>query len=964
MRALHALFLTPEMYGLEYSTAVIMDNYLKEMSIGYAGQISWIYGEDSAMPQGIYKAFDASYGGIKVPKDETGIMVSSVKDFYKNMKRLLKNFIDEKKDHPMKMKGKSPTEAVVEMLDIEGKKKDKFEMFFLSRDMYSSSYFVMGEDMLNPIPEEYIRLAAKSLKSGKSFNMMSLQNFEVAVGFPLATGLPFTGEFQMPRLRQLSGKMKISTGSDLPIGSASKLDKMIAAMDIRMVISQKGQSRFGFVTPFDGTQYVTGTDKNIHFHIPMSAKVNCDVAKKEIRMKLMPMNKNKAVKMVHWSAMPFTARKNIEDLKPTASMGNPGMMIMKKDEEEQSMTIIGSEKRGLSFKITETKSGESSSVLEKMTDLDTIWQNVLFPMVDRKVEPYSIDVLSIPSPSSDPEINFVVGWDTMSKNELSDNSSEMSHRWMSKPEIIEPLDKDLASPFRKREMMKEALKELPAADAVAVDIALELPGEDKMNYIMTTALATSKINEKFKALVYMRSGGTQKAWEACATAQGSSPAVPPFEPEMMESEKLQRGMDIKIGIGISCKSGVQSVLHARQWQSKEFQEAIHKNKKMYESMGIPKTLMDRATIIVHEADEEMDKWEKHPKNMKRLIGNSKALHQLVSNFESQTNSEDERNERYVRLDGSIEPGTKKLRLDLKAPMMGLDYTASTELIPGILPMMLLESDATYGSGYIKKIGRRGSVHKSIPPEDVCLIEKDFVTTFDGLEYPLELSKCWCIAVTSVPEQESKLSKPAIESDKQTSITIRKDESDDSKREISVTLGSEEIQMTKPNSEIMVKINRKMIDWSSNEYLIKEGEDDELVIVKLPGEAVSIESEKYGLKIIFDGRRTLIEMDDKYRDSVRGLCGNFDSESSNDLLTPHNRLSPKPQDFASLYVLPEKECQSSSKGVREMEKSLPVDKPRLTDVVSDREAGRPNHHGKWGSSDPFSSRYSKKTQYDV
>uniref|UniRef100_A0A6V7IJM7 VWFD domain-containing protein n=1 Tax=Bracon brevicornis TaxID=1563983 RepID=A0A6V7IJM7_9HYME len=101
------------------------------------------------------------------------------------------------------------------------------------------------------------------------------------------------------------------------------------------------------------------------------------------------------------------------------------------------------------------------------------------------------------------------------------------------------------------------------------------------------------------------------------------------------------------------------------------------------------------------------------------------------------------------------------------------------------------------------------------------------------------------------------------------------------------------------------------------------------------------------------------MSDKYRDSVRGLCSNYDGEKNNDFLTPRNRLAPNPEDFSALYTLPVAECKSVAQNLRMMEKSLPRDSPRFQNVVSDRDAGRSTHpKNNWG---PQSSPKSLKNQ---
>ncbi|XP_015117716.1 vitellogenin [Diachasma alloeum] len=954
-------FLTPENYGGEYSAGHIIDNYLKELNIHYIAEVGWIYGEDSAMPQGIYTSFNTIYGGFKVPQDETGIMVSSVKDFYKTLKHLLKNVLGEKNDQVESKTAETASEAIVEMLDIEGKKKDKFEFYFLSRDKYSSSYFVIGEDMLHPIPKEYIKKAAESLKAGKNFDLMSLQNFEVTVGLPTATGLPFTFDFQIPRLRKLSGKVQATTSPDISQESTAGPEKVNTATDIRAVFSQKVQSRFRFVTPFDGQQYVTGIDKNLQFHLPMSIQANYDISKNQLSVKIASLNKNEQSKLFHFSTVPFTSLCDVEDFKPLSSEDHSGKSVMNRDVED-STNVVGKKTRGMLFKITESKPDGSPSALEKIIDPEIELEHIMFPLAKKEVEYYKIEVLDVPSPSSKQEIDLVIGWDSMLKNKPTDSQlSKDSHRWSSNPEVIEPSDKKPGSLSRKKQMMQEALKDLPVADAAAVDFAVELPGEEAKTYLMTTAVAKSKVDGKFKALVYVRTDDVatrSRPFEACATVHGSSPRLPPFEANKIKREELKRSLDIRISVGNSCKSGTKSDLHARQWQSSEFREFVEKDKKMYEAWGVPITFMDKASLVVHESKSDVeDQWMNHPKNTKRLdLSKNKALNKFMANHDSDSNSEDEA---YVRLDVDVKPNTKKARFDLTAPMMDFDYKYENELPWSMVPLLSAQGEETYEDRDLKAIGNRESTHRLSSPEGVCVLEKDYVNTFDGAEYPLNMNQCWYLAVTSAPEKESKVSKPAIRSDKQASITIRKDESDELKRQISLSLGHEEIQLSKPDSEVQVKLNRKLVDLSSGVYFDKEGEEDELEIIKLSDEAVRVKSKKFGLKITFDGHRAQIKVDDKYRDSVRGLCGNFDSEPSNDFLTPRNRLSSKPQDFTSLYILPVKECQSTSKNLREAEKSLPLDKPRLNNVVSDREAGRTTHQGKWGSSDTPSVRDNRK-----
>ncbi|XP_063977532.1 vitellogenin-like [Diachasmimorpha longicaudata] len=943
-------FLTPENYGDEYSAGHIIDDYLKDLNIHYFAELGWIYGEDGAMPQGVYTSFNTLYGDFKAPTDETGIMVSSVKDFYKILQSLLNNVFRKRKDQVYTGKAETASEAIVEMLGIQPKKRDKFEFYYLSRDTYRSSYFMIGEDMLSPIPDEYINKAIASLKRGKNFHLMSLQNYEVTVGLPTATGLPFTFDFQIPRLRKFSGTAKAIINPDTTQYSNIGVQAINTTLDMHVLFAQKVQSRFGFVTPFEGQEYVTAIDKNLQLYLPVSVKTAYDISKKQIRFEISPVNKNIQSKLFHCDIIPFTSRSDVADLTPIASAYNTDKLEMNEGVKESSR-IVGKKSNGLLFKIIESKRDATPSILDTIHP-EMQLEHILFPLARKDIKYYKIEIFNVPNPSSKQEIDIIISWDTMLKSMKTNSQSlQRSTDWSSKPEVYEPSDKTSGSSSRMKEMMLQALKDLPCADAAAIDMALELPGTETKNYLMTIAVAKSKVDGKFKALVYVRSdnvGYPSTPFEACATVHGLNPHLPPFEANEIKGEDLERNVDIRISVGTACKSGRISALHGRQWQSLELREIIEKDKNTFMNWGLPTTFMDKGSFIVYEANDTMDdQWSNHPKNTRQMgRSNNNVPSKFLGNDNSASTSQ---NEASVRLDFDVEPATKEARFDFKAPIMNLNYKHTKQLPRSMIPLLSAQSEETYDDRNIKAIGRRTSTQRLASPDGVCVLEKDFIITFDGTEYPLNMNQCWYIAMTSVPEKDPSGSKPAIQSDKQASITIRKDESDNLKRQISLSLGHEEIQLSKPNSEVEVKLNRKLIDLSSGVYFDKEGEEDELEIIKLSDEAVRVKSKKYGLKITFDGHRAQIKVDEKYRDSVRGLCGNFDSEPSNDLLTPRNRLSSKPQDFTSLYVLPVKECQSTSMDLRELEKSLPLDKPRFNNVLSDREAGRTTHQGKWQSS---------------
>jgi hypothetical protein len=77
----------------------------------------------------------------------------------------------------------------------------------------------------------------------------------------------------------------------------------------------KVESVIGFITPFDGLQYVAGLDKDVLYNIPLNAKIDVDIRNKNLSLTLTPMNDNR-VRMVQTLARPYTSIHNFFDVVP------------------------------------------------------------------------------------------------------------------------------------------------------------------------------------------------------------------------------------------------------------------------------------------------------------------------------------------------------------------------------------------------------------------------------------------------------------------------------------------------------------------------------------------------------------------------------------------------------------------------------------------------------------------------
>jgi len=94
----------------------------------------------------------------------------------------------------------------------------------------------------------------------------------------------------------------------------------------------------------------------------------------------------------------------------------------------------------------------------------------------------------------------------------------------------------------------------------------------------------------------------------------------------------------------------------------------------------------------------------------------------------------------------------------------------------------------------------------------------------------------------------------------------------------------------------------------------------------------------------------LQLSSKYRNNIRGLCGNYDMQADNDFITPKNCIMEKPEEFTAMYAITDRNCEGPApKNRRRAEHATCTEQSyRQSNVISDREAGRSwTEHKQWG-----------------
>ncbi|XP_011695998.1 PREDICTED: vitellogenin-3-like [Wasmannia auropunctata] len=183
----------------------------------------------------------------------------------------------------------------------------------------------------------------------------------------------------------------------------------------------------------------------------------------------------------------------------------------------------------------------------------------------------------------------------------------------------------------------------------------------------------------------------------------------------------------------------------------------------------------------------------------------------------------------------------------------------------------------------------------------CTLDKNMVITFDKRVYPVTLGTTKYVLLITYLIQDPNNRKNHMTIAEELIVAVVAKDMNDGSRSVNIILGKREVKLTKLGHETIATFNgATVIDSKKRSYGYIAHREIIFVIVKLPDGSIVCDSQKYGITVAYDGNRVNIRTVDRYRNAVRGLCGNYDSNTGNDFLTPGKYLLTKPEEFAATY----------------------------------------------------------------
>ncbi|XP_077269193.1 vitellogenin-3-like [Temnothorax americanus] len=813
---------------------------------------------------------------------------------------------------------KSRVEKLAQALKIKPEYLNKLEGNVYLDTIYNLIFYPFES---NSVPS-YSKLQ-DFWKKDQKLELTVFNNYESTVSFPIETnGLPFVYSLESPTLIKLQLESK-----------TQEYANNVKESTIKVVLGNRIQRRFGFVAPFEHQNYMAGIDDNKLLQVPVKLQVDYNMKQKTIELMIRPKSPQNPMdsQFTLWrhTTVPFTTRQDILNLQPVYLDKNTHLVLTSKKHE----TTIEKDLFSLNVEsdIGEIKQRDLGNSVAKLWELhkanDGHFKNV--------------SILMNPERERRSELRINIAYDNLEVNALNQQSQEL------KPQGVPIPSNKPNSSERRNQIMQSLARGLQSGKVYVFDVNYNVPTA-KERQVLSAGFVRSNLDRKSKAFLYWNSQSPQMEGEvkneACYLQEINNSPDTPLNFEYILKNPPVDNVRAELLYGKRCEGGNKVVIDGKATRSDQLQEILENSETVKQCrQEIQKG--NKLAPVCQKAIESAQVRDQYDLTIgpngfveKILAWVINYLSDLLLKYVELTVTNSGADTVSIRLNAlplmvnavpKVSIRTPKLNVTFPHPM---ETTMNTQQLTEAVDNML-----------------QNQLEK-----DSCIFDEHKITTFDKRTYPVTMGAVKHVMLTTYPQQDPENRKQQMTIPEKMRAAILAEDGDYGTKSVTVYLGNQEVELYKYNNHFQVKVGGQIVEVS--QYKSYQGiQNGEVIyeIVELPDGSIALNSDKYGIHVVYNGEYVHIIVSDKYRNNIRGLCGNYDRNPSTDFLTPQNCILMKPEEFAATYALLQENSQGPVvENKRKAEQAqcyeLPSGRHLMRNVISDKEAGRQSTEGKnWG-----------------
>ncbi|CAH2002693.1 unnamed protein product [Acanthoscelides obtectus] len=938
--------LTTAEYGQQHGGAFLRHYFYHHLNVMYSEEYSTFGAEESFQAHGYKYSLNANLNGLYRKVFSVQKMVSNLQElFHVGMMQTdsyQKQQERQKQASEEQMKNPWSSIRIARLMKISNEEREQLEGNLLLQ--FEQLYQTLPFDnmTIENIPQ-VVKEWEEELKAGKKIDYVKFVNSrDLALSFPTEMGFPFLYTYDTPIVIKLEGDLKFESQPQLSKdGKLYTPDTLSLISEMAFTYGSKTQGRLSFYTPFDHQQYFAGFDKHMHIHVPLHGKLQYDVKNMQVKAEIIPKEVHQGAYLFHYSTWPYTSYVDIMSFKPLAHQ--PSTHIIKRHSIKNWEQTFGKRQTGLAFHLKVEHEREfitSHHLFDLMKEgmfkrevnwnqLYTIYRgiqlsgslsNLLSDVWSNGAIQYSrIDVSYLPEESTVSKYVVHIGHQHRYHKEgpVSENSANADLTTQVMLGSGSPLE-------RQQKVMDRVSQGIKSVKAMVMEMSVEFQGDITRKYLLIGGLGKSNVDPISRLFLHYHKSADSaefKPYELTLEGRNDIPNTNALDLlyTMKAEPKVDSHMTLRFGSPHQAMSKIDGFFEFRRSEErKQYLKHLPNYLQCINDMGKGNKQSQTCVNITMEANLlDRVKVKLSYDNLKPdIIDTLRAFFEAARvnyffNVETQRGQSSggvSGQENRISIQGRFDPDLKFLNVSVR------EHDRETTFTNFRIGQYLKEIMVLHPVFHLKSRVMSKAMGLDLY-RPTCVVDRRNTFTFNNFSYPMDLQSRWTVMFQYVPkdarhgDRQQPVQETLMYSPENYAILVRAGQ-DKNNKEVLMTISSPETEYRVTEIKLLpyggdqdgvkakVYFDGQEIQVSDKQSFDIHG--DHIQIYSLPNGEVKVEV-KGRYYIIYDGQTIRLNpLSDMFRDSVRGLCGQFNDERAEELMTAPNCIARDPLKFVKSF----------------------------------------------------------------
>lgn len=447
---------------------------------------------------------------------------------------------------------------ISEMLNIKYDHQEPLEAGLNINFMHQERYFTLNENDLNKLPIT-IRDLITNLKQGveKHYTKV-LSQAEVSVMFPMAMGVPFIYKYKEPTVLHVQGKVQGN------INLAKKTNDLSGSIhkEIQITYARNIDGSVGFYDTLADKYASVGIINKAQLYIPVKLEMQIEPGK--VKMQLSPLRPEQDTTIAHYSVWPYSASQKKDSLVPVSQ--DPATKVINRKNKVNSIDYRFGQSAGVHFQFQGYSYSKDYTNVAGMIRSKDLLSNIASMLYQRDIALTHYNFKYLGKQSSSKGVTVTAAYDAVYNQKQSNQNPFIA----SKVQDVTP-----NSAGRREEMVKRVVSGINTAKARVIDISASFDGPQKVEYVVTAAMAQSPVDRKIQYAVFAGQNSANEQNQVNFAATVHRPDVTAMNLEEVLEKDLKMKFDAECRYGNDEEASVE--IHGYTDRSKKYTEELQKH---------------------------------------------------------------------------------------------------------------------------------------------------------------------------------------------------------------------------------------------------------------------------------------------------------------------------------------------------------------------------------------------------